>query len=81
MKKLFLAILITISVNLSADSYIPDIRTAWSNGSYKTFDANHFYIDENGYVQAYQEPKGYIDWTYTDENVYDYTIKIIIDAD
>ena len=67
-----------MSLNVNAE-YVPDVRTAWANGSYKTFDANHFYIDENGYIQVYEYPLGYTNWTYADENGYDYTIKIIVE--
>lgn len=84
MKELILAVLVAVSTNVVAkdiynvDDYNPDPRDAWRFTSDQNWDANTYYIDENGYTQVYDVPKDYIYWTDVDENVIDYEVKIRI---
>ncbi|MCP3899151.1 MAG: hypothetical protein GY707_05490 [Desulfobacteraceae bacterium] len=83
MRKLILAVVLGLTVNANADSnimydYNPDPRDAWRFTSDQVWDANTYYIDENGYTQPYDAPIGYTSWTDIDENVYDYEVKIRI---
>jgi len=68
MRKLILVMLLGLTITANADNTINNIPKD-----------KIFYIDENGYYQKWERPKKYEDWTYVDENGYDYTIKIIIE--
>jgi len=68
MRKLILALILGLTITANADNAINNIPKD-----------KIYYIDENGYIQIWERPKKYEDWTYVDENGYDYTIKIIIE--
>lgn len=68
MKRLILAVLMTVAFNVNADMSIDNIPED------KVYPV--YFVDENGYYQKWERPKKYEDWTYTDENGYDYTIII-----
>ncbi len=81
MRKLILAVILGLTVNANAErtvvyDYTPNPRDAWRFTSEQAWDANTYYIDENGYTQTYDNPIGYTNWTDIDENLYDYEVKI-----
>lgn len=81
MRKTILAVLMAVSTSVVASDYYdynPDPRDAWRFTSDQSWDANTYYIDENGYTQPYAVPRGYIEWTDIDEDVIDYEVKIRI---
>lgn len=85
MRKVILAVLLGLTLN--ANAYQPTDK--WTGGDTQVQQATKYWTDnakkyvywydENGQVQAWRKPQKYEDWTYVDENGYDYTIKIIIE--
>lgn len=73
MKKLILAILLSVSVSAVADNRIDG---AWLDSIKKEQDRVVYYEDENGHIRKWQPAQKYETWTDIDENVYDYEIII-----
>lgn len=85
MKKLFLAVLLGLTINANAyeptDKWVGGDKQVTESNKYWTDRANEYtyWYDENGIVRAWRRPQRYQDWTYVDSDLIDYTIKIIIE--